>query len=206
MSSGDNRGKAVRQTEKQRQGKILLTLFLSMLSISAFTFGGGFVIVTLMKRRFADELGWLDDREMLDMTAIAQSCPGPIAVNAAILVGWKMAGPAGMLAAVLGTVIPPVGIISLISLFYRQFADNRYVALTLRGMQSGVAAVVLDAALSLGLRVMKGPMKAVHAAVMALAFAATFFFGVNVIWIILGAAAVGIVLAMRRTAKGGDRP
>ena len=206
MSSGNNREKTAGPSSEQRRGKILLTLFLSMLSISAFTFGGGFVIVTLMKRRFVDELGWLDEQEMLDMTAIAQSCPGPIAVNAAILVGWKMAGLAGMLTAVLGTVIPPVGILSMISLFYRQFADNRYVALTQRGMQSGVAAVILDAALSLGLKVMKGPMKALHAAVMVLAFAATFFLGVNVIWVILGAAAAGVALALFRAAEGGGKP
>ena len=84
----------------------LFTLFFSMLYISAFTFGGGFVIVTFMKRKFVDELHWIDDQEMLDMTALAQSSPGAIAVNAAILVGWKTAGPAGMAAAVLGTVLP----------------------------------------------------------------------------------------------------
>ena len=72
--------------------KRLVTLFFSMLSISTFTFGGGFVIVTLMKRRFVDDLHWLDEDEMLDMTAIAQSCPGAIAVNGAILVGQRVAG------------------------------------------------------------------------------------------------------------------
>ena len=71
--------------------KRLVTLFFSMLSISTFTFGGGFVIVTLMKRRFVDDLHWLDEDEMLDMTAIAQSCPGAIAVNGAILVGQRVA-------------------------------------------------------------------------------------------------------------------
>lgn len=92
-------------TERQKpNAAILWTLFLSMLSISAFTFGGGFVIVTLMKRRFVDRLHWLDEQEMLDMTALAQSCPGAIAVNAAILVGWRVLGLPGMLAAVaLGT-------------------------------------------------------------------------------------------------------
>lgn len=70
----------------------LLKLFLSMLYISAFTFGGGFVIVTFMKRKFVDELHWISEQEMLDMTALAQSSPGAIAVNAAILVGWKVSG------------------------------------------------------------------------------------------------------------------
>ena len=79
--------------------KRLVTLFFSMLSISTFTFGGGFVIVTLMKRRFVDDLEWLDENEMLDMTAIAQSCPGAIAVNGAILVGQRVAGAAGIIVA-----------------------------------------------------------------------------------------------------------
>ena len=85
----------------------LRALFLSTLYISAFTFGGGFIIVTFMKRKFVDELHWLDDQEMLDMTALAQSSPGAIAVNAAILVGWRVEGLAGMVVAVLGTIIPP---------------------------------------------------------------------------------------------------
>ena len=85
------------------RSRILLRLFTTMFTISAFTFGGGFVIVTFMKRRFVDELHWLDEEEMLDMTALAQSCPGAIAVNAAILVGRKMAGTAGMACAVAGT-------------------------------------------------------------------------------------------------------
>ena len=94
------------------------TLFTSMLAISAFTFGGGFVIVSLMKKKFVDELGWLTEEEMLDMTALAQSAPGPIAINAAILVGRRVAGLPGMLAAVMGTLIPPIVIIGLISLIY----------------------------------------------------------------------------------------
>ena len=109
------------------RGRKLLRLFLSTLYISSFTFGGGFVIVTFMKKKFVDELHWIDEQEMLDMTAIAQSSPGAIAVNAAILVGWRVAGFIGMLVAVLGTVIPPMVILSVISLFYSAFASNEYV-------------------------------------------------------------------------------
>ena len=76
---------------------LLLELFLSTLYISSFTFGGGFVIVTFMKRKFVDELHWIDEQEMLDLVALAQSSPGAIAVNAAILVGWRVCGFAGML-------------------------------------------------------------------------------------------------------------
>ena len=179
----------------------LIRLFFSMLYISAFTFGGGFVIVTFMKRKFVDELKWIDEREMLDMTALAQSSPGAIAVNAAIQVGWKVAGFPGMLTAVLGTVIPPMAILSVISLFYQAFAENRYVALALRGMQCGVAAVILDVSVSLGINVIKA-RQAVHMIVMAAAFVATFFFRVNVIWIILCAAAAGILTAVADRRKG----
>ncbi|MBR3763201.1 MAG: chromate transporter, partial [Clostridia bacterium] len=93
----------------------LWTLFSSMLMISAFTFGGGFVIVSLMKKRLVDELQWLTEEEMLDMTALAQSAPGPIAVNAAILAGRRIGGLPGMLAAVGGTLLPPLVIIGLVS-------------------------------------------------------------------------------------------
>ncbi len=181
----------------------ILRLFFSMMYISAFTFGGGFVIVTFMKRKFVDELHWIDEQEMLDMTALAQSSPEAIAVNAAILVGWKGAGFAGMLAAVMGTIIPPMAILGVISLFYQMFAENRYVALVLKGMQSGVAAVILDVSLSLGKNALKGGDK-VHLAVMLCAFAATFFFKVNVVWIILGAAAIGVIRALTGR-KGGER-
>ncbi len=172
-----------------------LTLFFSMLYISAFTFGGGFVIVTFMKRRFVDELHWLDEQEMLDMTALAQSAPGPIAVNAAIQVGWKVGGLTGMLAAVLGTVIPPVAILTVISLFYQAFEANPVVAMTLRGMSCGVAAVILDVAVSMGEKLVRAK-NGIHLAVMAAAFIATFFLRINVIWIILCAGLIGFVSAL----------
>ena len=173
-----------------------------MLYISSFTFGGGFVIVTFMKRKFVDELHWITEQEMLDMTALAQSSPGAIAVNAAILVGWHTAGFPGMAAAVLGTIIPPMVILSVISLFYAAFASNPYVALVLRGMQAGVAAVILDVVCDLGSKVLK-MHSWVHTLLMAAAFCATFFLKVNVIYIILLAAAAGLILALmeRRQTK-----
>ena len=189
---------------RESKAQLLGKLFFSMIYISAFTFGGGFVIITFMKRKFVDELHWIDEQEMLDMTALAQSSPGAIAVNAAILVGWHVAGFAGMLAAVLGTILPPMVILSVISLFYAAFAANHYVALTLKGMQAGVAAVILDVVCSLGTNVLK--MKStVHLFIMGAAFAATFFFGVNVIYIILAAALVGVVLAMNSKRKEGEK-
>lgn len=185
---------------KKASGKLLLQLFVSMLYISAFTFGGGFVIVTFMKRKFVDELHWIDEQEMLDLTALAQSSPGAIAVNAAILVGWHVAGFWGMAVAVLGTILPPMAILSVISFFYKAFASNPYVALTLKGMQAGVAAVILDVVCSLGGTVIKG-RSPLHLVILAAAFCATFFFDVNVVYIILAAAVVGVLLAYRQKWK-----
>lgn len=186
---------------KPSRARICRTLFCSMLYISAFTFGGGFVIVSFMKKKFVDQLHWLDEQEMLDMTALAQSLPGPIAVNAAIQVGWKAGGFAGMLCAVLGTVLPPVVILSVISVFYQRFSASRPVALVLKGMQAGVAAVILDVSVSLGLKVCRSG-DLLRILVMAAAFATVFFLKVNVLWIIAGAAAVGVLSLIFR-GKGG---
>lgn len=104
---------------KRTDTKTLWKLFLSTLYISTFTFGGGFVIVTFMKQKFVDELHWLEEDEMLDFAALAQSSPGAIAVNAAILVGWRVGGFIGMVTSVIGTIIPPMAILSGISFFIR---------------------------------------------------------------------------------------
>ena len=122
----------------------LKLLFLSVFNLSACTFGGGFVIVPLMRKRFVEQLGWIEEQEMMNITAIAQSSPGAIAVNASILVGYHVAGIAGALITVLGTIIPPLIIISVISLFYQAFRDNAIVNLIMAGMLCGVAAVIFD--------------------------------------------------------------
>ncbi len=188
--------------KKNNKSELLWKLFISTLYISAFTFGGGFVIVTMMKRKFVDELHWLKEEEMLDFTALAQSSPGAIAVNASILVGRHVAGGIGMLVAVIGCILPPMVILSIVSLCYAAFISNAYVALVLKGMQAGVAAVVLDVACNLCVKTKKeGSYFSVL--VMVAAFIATFFFDVNVIFIILGAAVLGVVnvLNSRREAR-----
>lgn len=181
--------------------KTLFQLFLSTLYISAFTFGGGFVIITFMKKKFVDELHWIDEDEMLDLTAIAQSSPGAIAVNAAILVGWKTVGLAGMIVAVIGTIIPPMVILTIISFFYTAFATNTYIALLLKGMQAGVAAVILDVVCSLGGNVIK-QKNWIHYLILLAAFAATFIWNINVIYIILASACIGILSAILEYKKG----
>lgn len=110
-----------------RKKSVLGQLFLSTLCLSAFTFGGGYVIVSLMKKRFVDELHWIDEPEMLDLVAIAQSSPGSISVNGAIVIGYKLAGLRGVLVAILATILPPFLVIAVISLFYQAFRSNVYV-------------------------------------------------------------------------------
>lgn len=173
----------------------LPTLFLTTLYISAFTFGGGFVIVSFMKKHFVDRLKWIGDEEMLDLVAIAQSSPGAIAVNAAIMVGWRVSGFAGMLTAVLGTIIPPIAIISIISLFYAAFATNRYVALMLTGMRAGVAAIILDVACTMGTGVAKSK-NILRMILVAASFAAAFIFDINAVTIIAAALVIGVIMAL----------
>ena len=172
-------------------------LFREVFLISAFTFGGGFVIVTLMKRRFVDELHWLDEQELLDYTAIAQSSPGPIAVNAAILVGSRLGGRRGMLAAILGTVLPPLIILSVLSYCYDLVKDSAPVASALRAMQAAVGAVIADVVCNLGGKVVRSK-SALHIALMALAFVTVYFLRVNVIYVILACGALGAALTLAK--------
>ena len=176
-----------------------------MLTISSFTFGGGFVIVTLMKRRFVDELGWMDEDEMLDIAAMAQSTPGAIAVNAAVLTGIRIGGTIGMFVAVLGTVIPPFVLLSVLSLCYEAFRQLYPVRLALAGMQAGVAAVILDVAWGLGKNVVRKKDR-VDLVLMALVFIAQWFTDLNTAVIILSAAAVGLARGLIRLyGKGENR-
>ena len=196
---------------KETKGTILKKLFFSTLYISAFTFGGGFVIITFMKRKFVDEYHWIEEDEMLDLVAIAQSAPGAIAlaqsspgaiaVNAAILVGWRVAGLMGMLIAVLGTILPPMLILSVISLCYQAFASNLYVALILKGMQAGGAAVILDVVCGLGSNVIK-QKRPILLVIMAVAFLANMVWKVNVVYIILASALMGILLELMGRKRG----
>ncbi len=183
-----------------RNARTLWKLFYSTLLISSFTFGGGYVIVNFMRRKYVDELHWLGEQEMMDYIALAQSSPGPIAVNASILLGWHVAGLRGMLVAVLGTVLPPLVILSIISYIYSMFVGNPYVALVLRGMKAGVAAVILDVVATMGCNILK-LKSTTHTLLMAAAFVAAFFFKINVVYIILVSAAVGLLLAFVKRGK-----
>ncbi len=180
---------------------VLRKLFFSTLYLSAFTFGGGYVIVTLMKKKFVDKLHWIEEDEMLDLVAIAQSSPGAIAVNGAIVVGYKLAGVLGALVAILATILPPFAIISLISVFYDAFRENFVVAALLEGMQAGVGAVIASVVFDMGAGVVR-EKSAASDVIMALAFVAACFLDVNVVYIVLVCAAVGVVRTLWHKRKG----
>ena len=179
--------------------KVLINLFLSTLYLSAFTFGGGYVIVTLMKNKFVDECHWIEEDEMLDLVAIAQSAPGAIAVNGAIVVGYKLAGIIGVLVATAATVIPPFIIISVISAFYILFRENRFIAYILDGMQAGVGAVIASVSIQMGFDIVKA--NRISSIIMATVFVISLYFKINIIYIILLCIFIGVIKTLVQAGK-----
>ena len=178
----------------------LWILFKSMFLLSACTFGGGFVIVSLMKKKFVEELKWLEEDEMLDITAITQSSPGPLPVNASVILGYRMQGIPGSLAAVLGTILPPMFVISLICVFYTEFRQNLYIAAALQVMRAGVAAVILDVTWNLAKNVWNSH-SVFYTSLMVLSFCGAYFFGVSAMIIILICLVIGITEAVLTSYK-----
>lgn len=182
---------------------VLWKIFISTLYLSAFTFGGGYVIVSLMKKKFVDEYHWIEENEMLDLVAIAQSAPGAIAVNGAIVVGYKLAGIAGVMVAILGTVIPPFLILSILSVFYQAFRSNYVVSQMLEGMQAGVGAVIASVVFDMGEPIIK-EKDILSILILAGAFIASYMWKINVVFIILFCGVLGVcrtLLGKRRRKK-----
>ena len=191
--------------------KVLFHLFISTLYLSAFTFGGGYVIVSLLKKKFVDEYHWIENDEMLDLVAIAQSAPGAIAVNGAIVVGYKLAGIIGAFVAVIGAIIPPFVIITILAMCYQAFRDNWLISQMLEGMQAGVgaviasvvwdvAAVIACVTYEMGNGIAKDGDK-MSLLIMAGAFVAACFMNVNVIYIILTCIIFGVVRTLLKRRK-----
>lgn len=179
-----------------------IQLFLSTFQLSACTFGGGFVIIPLMRKTFVEKLHWIEEQEMMDLTAIAQSSPGAIAVNASVLVGYRVAGLTGALVTVLGTVLPPLLIISVLSFFYKAFRDNAIVNLAMTGMLAGVAAVILDVVITMGKQIIQ-KKRILPVVVLLGSFVAVRLFRINVIYLILTCAVIGAIDTLYQEKKGG---
>jgi len=188
--------------------KLYLTVFLEMFRLSAFTFGGGYVIVPLMKNSFVDKLGLLSEKEMLDYTAVAQSAPGAVAINTAILVGMKIGGVTGAAITLFATILPPLITIFVITLIYNLVIGNVIVLAVLRGMRAGVCAVIADAVISMTATVTKDFKKKsflswLRIAIIPTSFIAAYVIGVNAALIVLAGAVIGVLVAVA-TRKESD--
>lgn len=158
------------------------------------------MIVPLMQKRFVNELKWIDEEEMLDLVAIAQSAPGPIAVNASIIIGYRMAGIRGALLSVLGTSLPPLIIITIVSYFYLAFRDNPIVNAVLFGMQAGVAAVIANVVITMVSGITKDK-KILPIVVMVLSFLAAAFTSINIVVILFICGAIGAYTTYKESQK-----
>ena len=182
------------------KAKDYFKLFRIMFTLSAFTFGGGYVIVSLMKTEFVDRLKWIDEEEMLNLVAIAQSSPGAVAVNGSILVGYKVGGIRGAIVSILGTILPPFIILSIISVFYNQFKSNIYVSAFLKAMQPAIAAIIISVVIQLARNIIK-QREMYFIIIMGVAFICAYFININIIFIILACAVLGGIYAVYKNRK-----
>lgn len=126
-----------------------LELFLSFLKIGAFTFGGGYAMIPLIQNEAIEKKHWINDEEMIDIIAIAESTPGPIAINSSTFVGYKVGGFWGSVAATTGVVLPSLIIISIIALFFENFLEFAIIDAAFKGIRAGVAVLILNAGLKM---------------------------------------------------------
>jgi len=179
---------------------LLWRIFFTFFKIGAFTFGGGYAMVPLIQREASEKQGWVTDEDILDIVAIAESTPGPIAINSATFVGYRACGVLGSVAATLGVVLPSFMIILAISGILRQFQENMYVQYAFRGIRCGVLALILKAMWGMYKKCKKNVPAYI---VMVAAFVLVAFVKVPVLWVIAGCAVFGIAtfFAMEKEGK-----
>lgn len=178
------------------------TMFITFFKVGLFTFGGGYAMIPIIRREVVQHLKWVSDDEFLDMLAVAQACPGPVAVNTSILVGHHMSGFAGAAIALAGTVLPSFLVILAIAGVFDAIRSTEMAESAFRGVRPAVAALVLAAAWSLGERSLKTRENAVIAAA---AFVALVVLGLHPAIVILTAGAWSLVsgsLPSRRKGEG----
>ncbi len=181
-----------------------LKLFWTTFTLSLFTFGGGFVIVSLMRKKMVVTLNWIDDEEMMDFVTIAQSSPGPIALNGSLMVGYHLAKTKGALVAVLGTILPPMIILTLVSLGYQAVSDNVWIEAAFHGMRAVVAAIVLQVTWALFKPFLKN--KNMLAIVLfVLSFVALYVLKVNIMLVMVGIILFSIGKSLLSMKKEGRR-
>lgn len=179
-----------------KKSKIILETFLTMFKIGLFTFGGGYAMLALLEGELVEKKKWIEKEEFLDMVAIAESTPGPIAINSATYIGFKRAGVLGSAAATLGVVLPSFIIIYIISLFLDKFLTFELVAYAFRGIQAGVVYLILSAGIKMLRGLEKNPMSiAILCTVLTLmVIFSVFAIDFSAIFFILISAAVGLAV------------
>ena len=185
----DDQYQAVRNSTQHFYWKLFVSTFL----ISAFTVGGGFVIIPLLRAKYVDEYGWLDDKETLNLVSIAQSMPGVVACNSAIILGYRMAGIRGTFTALLATILPPLVTICVIAVFYSAVAQNACAQYILKGMQCGATAIIASVAYDLLKKQLKKRL-ALPLVIIAGTFVANYCFDINLMLLILIDAVIGLAL------------
>jgi chromate transporter len=164
--------------------KSYIWLFCVNMFISAFTFGGGYVVVPMIRRYFVLKRKIFSEEELIEMAAVAQSTPGAIAINLSSLAGYRTAGIAGSIISCIAAVLPPLIILGAISAFYSLFISNAVIAAVLKGMEAGVAAVMVDLIIDMCAMVLK-EKNAFMSALIPAAFIANFIFQINAIFILI---------------------
>ena len=189
---------------------ILPDLFLTFAKIGLFTFGGGYAMISLIENSCVEKKGWITHDEMMNVTVIAESTPGPIAINCATFVGYKQKGLIGAIAATIGMVLPSFSIIFLISMFLDNFLEIAWIAHAFMGVKIAVGILILDAAIKMIGKMQKKPIPLTIMACAFLAMLLTDIFALHVssVTLMLAAAAVSLAtcLAGQRLKKGGAGP
>lgn len=186
---------------------ILLDLFLTFAKVGLFTFGGGYAMISLIENSCVEKKGWLTHDEMMNVTVIAESTPGPIAINCATFVGYKQKGMFGAIAATIGMVLPSFCIIFLISMFLDNFLEIAWIAHAFMGIKIAVGILILDAAIKMIRKMQKKPipLTIVACAFLAMLLIDIFTLHVSSITLMLIAAVISlaIFLTTRNTGKAG---
>jgi len=180
--------------------KKLWQIFASFFKIGAFTFGGGYAMIPLIQHEAVEKRKWVTDEDILDIVAIAESTPGPIAINSATFVGYRAAGVVGSVCATLGVVIPSFVIILALSFVLAQFQDVQAVKYAFNGIRAGVLALLIKALWSM---YKKSPKGWVAYVIMGASLLLTAVFSVNVIFVIIGCAVFGIVTSRIMERRAG---
>ena len=186
---------------------ILLSLFLTFAKIGLFTFGGGYAMISLIENECVEKKRWITHDEMMNVTVIAESTPGPIAINCATFVGHRQKGPAGAVAATVGMVLPSFCIIFLVSRSLDGFLEIAWIAHAFMGIRIAVGILILDAAVKMIGKMQKKPMPVTITACAFLAMLLIDIFALNVssitLMLIAAAVSLAIYLINRNTGKAG---